>query len=221
MRRAFQPITALIAALALLGTVLFAEAVIAAEAKPPTVVLLGDSLTAGLGLPPNEALPAQLRTKLEGLGLRADIVDQGVSGDTTGGGLARLDWALSFKPDILMIELGANDGFRAIDGVVVRANLEQIIQRTQATGAKVLLAGMQAPMNWTDKYKQDFDAVYPELAQTYGVAFYPFFLEGVALDPTLNQPDGYHPNAKGVAAIVDHIAPLLAQMLSQLPGARS
>ncbi len=141
------------------------------------------------------------------------MVNAGGSGDTTADGLARLDWSLADKPDVVILELGANDALRGIGPPTVRANLEAMITRIQASGAKLLLTGMLAPPNWGEDYRRDFDRIYPELAQAHGVALYPFLLDGVAMDAWLNQPDGLHPNERGVAVLVDHIAPLVARLI--------
>ena len=179
----------------------------------PKVLAFGDSLSAGLGLPPDAAFPARLEAQLRMQGVAARVVNAGVSGDTTAGGVARLDWALTDKPDIVLLELGANDALRGIDPALVRANLDAMIDKIEASGAKLLLMGMRAPPNWGERYQRDFDRVYPELARTHGVTLYPFFLEGVAMDPQLNQPDGLHPNERGVAALVDRIAPYVARLI--------
>lgn len=180
-------------------------------AKTPEILAFGDSLTAGFGLPPGESFPARLEAKLRADGIEARVVNAGVSGDTTAGGLARLDWALADKPDLVILELGANDALRGIDPATVRDNLDKMIAKIQATGAKLLLAGMQAPPNWGKEYQQKFDRIYPELAQAHDVTLYPFFLDGVAMKAELNQPDGLHPNERGVAAVVDQIAPYVAR----------
>ena len=201
----------------LLGAALLVLAVAAggapAVARTPQVLAFGDSLTAGLGLPVEQTFPSRLeaRLKADGLGLR--VVNAGNSGDTTTDGLARLDWALAEKPDIVILELGANDALRGIDPKTVRANLDAMITKIQTSGAKVLLTGMQAPPNWGADYQHEFDRIYPELARAHGVTLYPFFLEGVAMDPKLNQPDGLHPNEAGVAALVDRIAPYVARLI--------
>jgi acyl-CoA thioesterase-1 len=184
-----------------------------AEARAPVVLALGDSLTAGLGLPADEAFPAVLETRLRDEGIDARVVNAGVSGDTTAGGLARLDWTLADKPDFVILELGANDALRGIDPAIVRRNLDAMIAKVQASGAKLLLLGMLAPPNLGEAYQHDFDRIYPELAKAHAVPLYPFFLEGVAMDPMLNQADGLHPNEKGVAVLVDHIAPLVAKLI--------
>lgn len=184
-----------------------------ALAKTPEVLAFGDSLTAGLGLPASAAFPAQLEARLKAQGVDAKIVNAGVSGDTTTDGLARLDWALADKPDCVILALGANDALRGIDPKIVRANLDKMIDKIKASGAKLLLLGMLAPSNWGAQYEHEFDAIYPDLAKAHDVPLYPFFLEGVAMNPALNQPDGLHPNERGVAILVDHIAPLVAKMV--------
>jgi acyl-CoA thioesterase-1 len=184
-----------------------------AAGRVPEILAFGDSLTAGFGLPADAAFPSRLEARLRAEGTLARVVNAGVSGDTTAGGLARLDWVLAGKPDLVILELGANDALRGIDPKIVRANLDKMITRIQASGAKLLLAGMRAPPNWGEDYQQAFDRVYPELARAHGVTLYPFFLEGVAMDPKLNQPDGLHPNERGVAAVVDRIAPYVARLI--------
>jgi acyl-CoA thioesterase-1 len=184
-----------------------------AAGRVPEILAFGDSLTAGFGLPADAAFPSRLEARLRAEGTLARVVNAGVSGDTTAGGLARLDWVLAGKPDLVILELGANDALRGIDPKIVRANLDKMITRIQASGAKLLLAGMRAPPNWGEDYQQAFDRVYPELALAHGVTLYPFFLEGVAMDPKLNQPDGLHPNERGVAAVVDRIAPYVARLI--------
>ena len=184
-----------------------------AASRVPEILAFGDSLTAGLGLPAEATFPARLeaRLKAEGVGLR--VVNAGVSGDTTTDGLARLDWSLADKPDIVILELGANDALRGIEPAIVRANLDAMISKIQASGAKLLLMGMRAPPNWGADYQHEFERIYPELARAHGVTLYPFFLEGVAMDPKLNQPDGLHPNEAGVAALVDRITPYIVRLI--------
>src|SRR5947208_5432032 len=201
---------------AALGGVLLVAGVLGpamAADRTPEILAFGDSITAGFGLPPDEAFPARLEARLRAQGIAAKVVNAGVAGDTTAGGLARLDWALADKPDVVILELGANDALRGIDPATVRANLEAMISRIQASGAKLLLTGMLAPPNWGEDYRREFDRIYPELAQAHGVALYPFLLDGVAMDARLNQPDGLHPNERGVAVLVDHIAPLVARLI--------
>jgi acyl-CoA thioesterase-1 len=182
-------------------------------ARPPEVLAFGDSLTAGLGLSDREAFPAQLEARLRKDGIEVRIVNAGVSGETTTDGLARIDWSLAAKPDFVLLELGANDALRGIDPKITRANLDKIIDKIQASGAKLLLLGMLAPANWGAQYEHEFDAIFPELAKAHDVPLYPFFLDGVAMNPALNQPDGMHPNQQGVAILVDRIAPLVAKMI--------
>ena len=184
-----------------------------ALARTPEVLAFGDSLTAGLGLAASEAFPTRLEARLHGEGVSVTIVNAGVSGDTTTDGLARLDWALADKPDFVILALGANDALRGIDPKIVRANLDAMIGKIQASGAKILLLGMLAPSNWGAQYEHDFDRIYPELAKAHNLPLYPFFLDGVAMNPSLNQPDGLHPNERGVAIMVDRIAPLVAKMI--------
>jgi acyl-CoA thioesterase I len=184
-----------------------------AAARSPEVLAFGDSLTAGFGLPAAEAFPAKLEARLAAEGVQVRVVNAGISGDTTTDGLARLEWALADKPVLVLLEFGANDMLRGTDPALVRANLDKMIAKIQASGAAVLLLGMRAAANWGVEYEQAFDRIYPELAQAHGVALYPFFLDGVAMDPQLNQPDGLHPNEKGVAVLVERIAPLVAKLI--------
>ena len=188
-------------------------AIIPAWAKPPEVLAFGDSLTAGLGLPASEAFPARLQARLNARGIDVSVVNAGVSGDTTTDGLARLDWALADKPQFVILALGANDALRGIDPRIVRTNLDKMIEKIQASGAKLLLLGMLAPSNWGADYANAFDRIYPELAKAHDVPLYPFFLEGVAMNPALNQADGMHPNERGVAILVERIAPLVVKLV--------
>lgn len=183
-------------------------------AAPPRILAFGDSLTAGFGLPEGDAFPVRLQAKLASDGHAVEILNGGVSGDTSAGGLARLDWALADKPDLVLVEFGANDALRGTDPKVTAANLDRILARIIAAGSKILLVGMKAPANWGRQYQDEFDALYPALAAKYHVPLYPFFLEGVAMDATLNQADGLHPNPRGVAIIVDRIAPYVERLLS-------
>ena len=185
----------------------------AAGAKAVEILAFGDSLTAGFGLPPEAAFPVRLEARLRAHDIDVRVVNSGGSGDTTADGLARLDWALGDKPAIVILELGANDMLRGIPPGAVRANLDAMIAKAQAAGAKVLLAGMRAAPNWGADYQREFDAIYPELAKAHGVALYPFFLDGVALRPELNQPDGLHPNERGVGVLVDRIAPYVVELI--------
>jgi acyl-CoA thioesterase I len=194
---------------------------IAAAAHVPVVLDFGDSLTAGYGLMPEQAFPARLEVWLRAHGVAARIVNAGVSGDTTTDGLARLDWALADKPDLVILALGANDALRGIDPATVRANLDNMLQKIAASGAKLLILGMRAPRNWGESYDRAFDRIFPELAQTYRATLYPFFLEGVAMKPELNQRDGLHPNERGVAVLVDRIGPVVAGLLARRGGGAS
>lgn len=204
---------ALTAAVVLLGAMSGAPAA-AAPAAPPRILAFGDSLTAGLGLMPEQALPARLQARLAARGVSAQVVNGGVSGETTADGLARLDWALNDRPDIVLLELGANDALRGIDPKLAFANLDKMLARLKADGIKVLLIGMLAPANWGRDYQSEFDAIYPKLAEKHHVPLYPFILDGVATDASLNQPDGLHPNARGVEVIVDRLAPYVERLLS-------
>ena len=186
-------------------------AALAGEA--PRLLAFGDSLTAGLGLTPDAAFPARLEAVLRSDGIVARVINAGVSGETTAGGAARLDWALGDHPDLVILELGANDALRGIDPKLAYANLDKILARLKASGAKVLLTGMLAPPNWGRDYQQEFAAIFPTLAEKYQVPLYPFFLDGVAMDPSLNQPDGLLPNARGAALIASKLAPHVERLL--------
>ncbi len=178
-----------------------------AAAETLRILALGDSLTAGFGLAPGQGFAPQLQRALAAGGLAAEVFDAGVSGDTSAGGLARLEWALADRPDLVILELGANDMLRGVDPAETRANLDAILSRLRAAEARVLLAGMRAAPNLGADYGGDFERIYPDLAAKHGVPLYPFFLEGVAADPSLTLADGLHPNAAGVAEIVRRILP--------------
>ena len=185
---------------------------------PVKVLALGDSLTAGYGLKQGEGFADQLQTALAKMGRPVTVINGGVSGDTSAGGLARIDWALSDKPAVVIVELGANDMLRGIDPESTRQNLAGIIEKAQAAGAKVLLAGMKSQRNLGADYVQRFDAIYPELAKQYEVAFYPFFMDGIVgadgtADTKLLQGDGLHPTEAGAKVIVDGIMPALLKLL--------
>lgn len=177
------------------------------------LLVLGDSLAAGYGLAAEESFPAQLEKALLQAGYHLKVINAGVSGDTTAGGLARLSWALADAPHLVIVELGGNDALRGLPPEETAANLDAILQHLTANGTSVLLAGMRAPRNMGKEYTAAFDQVFPTLARKYQVAFYPFFLDGVALVPFLNQPDGIHPNAAGVAVIVSRILPVVESIL--------
>ena len=189
--------------------------------KPVRVVVLGDSLTAGFGLPAEDTFTAKLARTLDGKGVAATIVNAGVSGDTTSGGLSRLDWSVPDGTDAVILELGANDALRGLDPKVTKAALDAILRKLADRRIVVLLVGMQAPRNLGPEYTRDFDSIYPALASTHPVVFYPFFLEGVAADPKLNQADGLHPNAAGVEAIVVRILPRVEELIVKARAART
>ncbi|WP_020677474.1 arylesterase [Geopsychrobacter electrodiphilus] len=187
-----------------------------ASGLPLRITVLGDSLTAGYGLAAREAFPAQLERALQKAGYRVLVQNAGVSGDTSAGGLARLDWSLAARPDLMIVELGANDALRGLDPELTHKNLDAILTRLKAAGVPALLTGMKAPRNLGPDYYTKFDRLYPELAERHAVPFYPFFLEGVAGRAELNQADGLHPNTKGVALIVGKMLPLIAEQLKRL-----
>jgi acyl-CoA thioesterase-1 len=186
---------------------------VGAEAASVKILALGDSLTAGFGLAPDEAYPVRLQAALRAKGQDVTVINAGVSGDTTAGGLARLDWALGDHPNYALVELGANDALRGIDPDSARGNLDKILTALAAAKVKVLLFGMEAPRNWGSDYQQRFDSIYPDLAAQHRVPLYPFFLDGVALDPKLNQPDMLHPTAAGVDVIVARTLPAVLGLL--------
>jgi acyl-CoA thioesterase-1 len=182
-------------------------------AGPVRIAALGDSLVAGFGVAERDGFTVQLEAALKAAGYGAEVINAGVSGDTTSGGLARLDWVLADAPDAVLVELGANDMLRGIDPGLVRANLDTILKRLTGQGIPVLLVGMVAATSLGRSYGERFNAIYPELARTYGVDLYPFFLDGVVADPGLNQGDGLHPNARGVRTIVGRIMPAVTRFI--------
>ena len=179
----------------------------------PRLMILGDSLTAGYGLPQNQAFPVQLEAALRARGNAVTVINAGVSGDTTAGGLARLDWALASKPTHVLVELGANDMLRAVDPDVTRKHLDAIIEKLKSRGIKVMLAGMYATPNLGKLYTDNFRALFTDLSQKHAVMLYPFFLSGVAAGPRLNLEDGMHPNGSGVAVIVERMLPSIEKFL--------
>jgi acyl-CoA thioesterase-1 len=189
--------------------------VLPARAAPITILALGDSLTAGLGVAPGDAFPVKLEAALKGRGHDVRVINAGVSGDTSAAGRDRLSWVLTDDVQAVIVELGANDALRGIDPQGTSAALSAILTELQSRQLPVLLAGMRAPRNLGPDYVETFDALYPKLAQTYDVLFYPFFLDGVAADPALNQPDGLHPSAKGVDVIVARILPMVEELLAK------
>jgi acyl-CoA thioesterase-1 len=190
-----------------------AAAVTTPAAARPRVVFLGDSLTAGFGLPASQAFPVLIGEKLRKEGLDAEVVNAGISGDTAAGGRRRLTWALEGDVRVLVLALGANDGLRGNPVTAMKADLEAIIRAAKARGITVLLLGMEAPPNFGPEYTAEFRQAFRDLAKDEDVAFVPFFLDGVAGVPALNQGDGLHPNARGVAAIVDRITPYVVRLV--------
>jgi acyl-CoA thioesterase I len=199
--------------LALLAFMLALALAGAASAETRVIVALGDSLTAGLGVPPEAAWPARLEVRLEREGYPYRVVNAGVSGDTSAGALRRVDWALRSGPEIAIVALGANDGLRGQPVPALRANLAEIVARLQAAGARVLLAGMRLPPNYGDDYTRAFAGVFADVARRARVAFMPFLLDGVAGDPALNQADGIHPNADGHRVVAEHLWAFLLPLL--------
>ena len=193
----------------------------AGAAEPPIRILaLGDSLTQGYGVRTGMEFPAQLERVLKAKGLNVSVTNAGVSGDTSAGGLSRLDWSLNERPDVAIVEFGGNDALRGLSPAEMEKNLDGILSKLKARGIPTLLAGMMAPRNMGAAYVAQVDAVFPRLAKKHGVALYPFFLEGVALDRTLMQADLHHPNERGVAAIAARMAPAVAQLVEQAKAQR-
>ena len=184
--------------------------------SPVRIVALGDSLTAGLGLPVNASFPAKLETALRQRGVAVEITNAGVSGDTASGGLARLDWSVPQGTDAVIVELGANDMLRGMDPKITRAAFAEIVRRLRERHIAVLLAGMRVAPNLGAEYAHQFESIYSDLAAKNGVLLYPFFLDGVAGDPTLNQPDGIHPTAAGVEEIVTRMLPQVEELVSRV-----
>ncbi len=187
-----------------------------ARSEPLKLLAFGDSLTAGYGLPQSQGFAAQLEARLRAAGITVTVINAGVSGDTTAGGRARLDWTLADPPDAVILELGANDGLRGIEPRVSRDNLDAILTRLQSRNIPVLFAGMYAPPNLGKEYGTEFRNVYEDLATRHDIDFYPFFLDGVAGLPDLNLNDGIHPNAAGIAVIVERILPAVQRMLARI-----
>jgi len=189
--------------------------------KPVKMVVLGDSLSAGLGLSASAAFPARLQKALDARGVRVDMINAGVSGDTASGGRDRIDWSVPDGTEAVILELGANDALRGTDPAVTRTALTDILTRLKARNIAVLLCGMVAPPNYGSEYSTRFNAIYPELARSLGVTLYPFFLQGVAANASLNQADGLHPTAEGVDVIVNNILPSVEAFLGTISGQRS
>lgn len=194
-----------------------------AEQPPPwegTIVAMGDSLTAGLGVAEAQAYPARLQQRLDTDGYRYRVINAGVSGETSSGALSRLDWTLTLKPDLVILETGANDGLRGIDTELVRRNIDAMVSRLQEEGVMVVLAGMKMVRNMGADYTDAFEGIYPAVAAARKVTLVPFFLEGVAGRPALNQADGIHPTAEGYAVVVDNLYPAVRTALDRLRLAR-
>jgi acyl-CoA thioesterase-1 len=212
----------LVLGMALLGAgTALAQAPAPKQTKPIKMVVLGDSLSAGLGLPASSAFPEQLQKALKANGIAVDMVNAGVSGDTSSGGRDRLDWSVPEGADAVIVELGGNDALRGIDPKVTRAALTDILTQLKARKIAVMLCGMDAPPNYGSDYSASFNAIYPDLAKAFGVPLYPFFLEGVATHAWLNQADGIHPTAEGVDVIVKNILPTVEAFLGTISGQRS
>ena len=186
-----------------------------AHAVERVIVAFGDSLTAGLGVTPEDSYPSRLQARLRSEGYGYRVVNAGASGDTTAGGLRRVDWALKNRPDIVIVALGANDAMRGQDLASVRANLDAIVARFQKAGVRVLVAGMEVPPNYGARYAADFRRLFRDVALKRGAAFMPFLLDGVAGNSRLNQPDGIHPTAEGYRVVVEHLWPHLEPMLKR------
>ena len=216
----FAHIRVLIVALMTAGPA-FAQTPAAAADRPVKMVVLGDSLSAGLGLSATAAFPVRLQKALSDKGIKVDMINAGVSGDTSSGGRDRLDWSIPEGTEAVIVELGANDALRGTDPDVTRAALTEILTRLKARKIAVLLCGMHAPPNYGSEYATRFNAIYPELSKSFGVPLYPFFLEGVAADAKFNQADGIHPTADGVDVIVKNILPMVEALVGTISAQRS
>lgn len=190
-----------------------------AQSTPIKIAILGDSLTAGFGVKPAESFAARLEVALKAQDRNVTILNHGVSGDTTAGGLDRIDWMLADKPDIVLVELGANDALRGTDPAVTEKNLAAIVEKLKAAGVTVWLAGMLAPRNFGSDYVAKFDGLYKRVADKYQVPLYPFILEGIAQDPVYIQADGLHPNPKGAQIIADRLLPFVSKNLDDYAAA--
>ena len=203
--------------IALFATIMAAIFVNPAAAQQKRLLIFGDSLVAGYGLPREAGFIAQLDQALKEAGHEVVLIDGGVSGDTSAGGSARIGWSLTERPTHALVELGANDALRGVNPKETKKNLQRILDSLERAHVPVLLAGMHAPRNFGDDYADEFDDIYGDISGGISVALYPFFLEGVALQPELNQPDGIHPNVKGVAIIVQRILPDILKLLRRKP----
>lgn len=199
-------------ALVLLSLILLAAP---AAAAPIKILMFGTSLTQGLGLPPGTELPAVLQAKLGHAGVQAKVINAGVSGDTSADGLSRIDWSLADRPDAAIVELGSNDALRGIDPAITERNIAAVLGKLEAAHVPVLLLGMKAPRNLGPEYVARFDAIYGRLAARYHDTLYPFALEGVALNPRLNQADGMHPNPTGVQVIAARLFPYVRKLIAE------
>lgn len=203
----------LLIALALIGLAPLVNAQTAENQPVGTIVALGDSLTEGYGLAAGDAYPAQLERRLQAAGYNWKVINAGVSGETSSGTLARIDWILKLNPDIVILATGANDGLRGLDPQLLKDNLNQILAKLHAKDVTVVLAGMKMVRNLGEEYLTAFDKVYQDVAAAHGVIFMPFLLEGIAMDPELNLSDGIHPNPRGYQVLVEHLYPHVVQAL--------
>ena len=203
--------------IALFATIMVAVFVNPAAAQQKRLLIFGDSLVAGYGLPREAGFISQLDQVLKAAGHEVFLIDGGVSGDTSAGGRARIGWSLMERPTHALVELGANDALRGVNPKETKKNLQRILDSLERAHVPVLLAGMRAPRNLGDDYADEFDDIYGDISGNISVALYPFFLEGVALQPELNQPDGIHPNVKGVAIIVQRVLPDIFKLLRRKP----
>lgn len=193
---------------------------VAAAAAPVKILAFGTSLTQGYGLPPGTEFPAVLQARLQASGIDATVINAGVSGDTSSDGLSRIDWSLADHPDAAIVEMGSNDALRGIDPKLTERNLAAMLARFRDAHVPVLLLGMKAPRNLGPDYANAFDPIYPRLAKEFGVLFYPFVLDGVALNAKLNQADGMHPNPDGVKIIIGRMLPSVKQLVAEVPRAQ-
>jgi acyl-CoA thioesterase-1 len=209
-----------IAALLVTMACLMLPVAVRADGKPVQIVALGDSLTAGYGLPNGDAFPTKLQAALKAKGIDAAVANAGVSGDTASAGLERIDWSVPDGTGAVIVELGANDALRGLDPALTKKTIDAILTRFDQRHIPVLFAGMKAPPNMGVDYASAFDAIYPALAVKHPVIFYPFFLDGVAADPKLNQGDGMHPTAAGVDVIVARIMPSVVELVAKARAAQ-
>jgi acyl-CoA thioesterase-1 len=217
MKRQSGPfMTIIFACAAALAAMIVTLPIAQAQGQPIRLVALGDSLSAGYGLPQEAAFPVVLERALKAKGYKVEIANAGVSGDTSSGGLDRLDWSVPDGTDGVILELGANDMLRGLDPALTRRNIEAIVQRLKARNIPVLLAGMYASRNLGPDYVQKFDSLYPDIAKKHDLVLYPFFLDGVAGERSLNLPDGMHPTAKGIEIIVARILPTVESFLARI-----